>query len=479
MDKHIKCSLAGLCTALAISMAFCFTTDTLAQDAAATDSIATIATEIITTVETPAEASADSDTIGELVNGLNTVWMLLAAMLVFFMQPGFALVEAGFTRTKNTANILMKNFVDFMFGSLLYWFIGFGLMFGVGGFIGMPHFFDLSFYDGGGLPTEGFLVFQTVFCATAATIVSGAMAERTKFSMYLVYTIFISVLIYPISGHWTWGGGWLMNGEAGSFMMKTFGTTFHDFAGSTVVHSVGGWIALVGAAILGPRIGKYGKDGKSRAIPGHNLTIAALGVFILWFGWFGFNPGSQLAAATTEDARAISHVFLTTNLAACAGGFFALAVSWMKYGKPSLSLTLNGILAGLVGITAGCDMVSPFGAVIIGTICGILMIYSVEFIDRTLKIDDPVGASSVHGVCGFTGTILTGLFSTSEGLFYGAGWNFLGAQVFGALVVGAWAASMGFIIFKGLDKIHGLRVSKRVEEEGLDIYEHGESAYGA
>lgn len=417
--------------------------------------------------------------LSELTNGLNTVWMLLAAMLVFFMQPGFALVEAGFTRVKNTTNIMMKNFVDFMFGSLLYWFIGFGLMFGAGGFIGMPHFFDLSFYDGGGLPTEGFLVFQTVFCATAATIVSGAMAERTKFSMYLVYTIFISVLIYPVSGHWTWGGGWLMNGEAGSFMMETFGTTFHDFAGSTIVHSVGGWIALVGAAILGPRIGKYGKDGKSRAIPGHNLTIAALGVFILWFGWFGFNPGSQLAAATTDDARAISHVFLTTNLAACAGGFFALAVSWMKYGKPSLSLTLNGILAGLVGITAGCDMVSPFGAVIIGTICGILMIYSVEFIDRTLKIDDPVGASSVHGVCGFTGTILTGLFSTSEGLFYGAGWSFLGAQVFGALVVGAWAAGMGFIIFKGLDKIHGLRVSKRVEEEGLDIYEHGESAYGA
>ena len=462
MDKHSKCSLYRLRMALAISIAFCFTTDIFAQATSTTDS---------TAIATP-------DTVGELTNGLNTVWMLLAAMLVFFMQPGFALVEAGFTRVKNTANILMKNFVDFMFGSLLYWFIGFGLMFGAGGFIGMPHFFDLSFYDGGGLPTEGFLVFQTVFCATAATIVSGAMAERTKFSMYLVYTIFISVLIYPVSGHWTWGGGWLMNGEAGSFMMETFGTTFHDFAGSTIVHSVGGWSAL-GAAILGPRIGKYGKDGKSRAIPGHNLTIAALGVFILWFGWFGFNPGSQLAAATTDDARAISHVFLTTNLAACAGGFFALAVSWMKYGKPSLSLTLNGILAGLVGITAGCDMVSPFGAVIIGTICGILMIYSVEFIDRTLKIDDPVGASSVHGVCGFTGTILTGLFSTSEGLFYGAGWSFLGAQVFGALVVGAWAAGMGFIIFKGLDKIHGLRVSKRVEEEGLDIYEHGESAYGA
>lgn len=451
MKKDCKCSLSRLRIALAISMVFCFALNVSAQETTATD---------------------------ELTCGLNTVWMLLAAMLVFFMQPGFALVEAGFTRVKNTANILMKNFVDFMFGSLLYWFVGFGLMFGAGGFIGMPHFFDLSFYSGGDLPSEGFLVFQTVFCATAATIVSGAMAERTKFSMYLVYTVFISVLVYPVSGHWTWGGGWLMNGEEGSFMMEMFGTTFHDFAGSTIVHSVGGWIALVGAAILGPRIGKYGKDGMSRAIPGHNLTIAALGVFILWFGWFGFNPGSQLAAATTSDAQAISHVFLTTNLAACAGGFFALAVSWIKYGKPSLSLTLNGILAGLVGITAGCDVVSPVGAAVIGSLCGSLMIFSVEFIDRTLKIDDPVGASSVHGVCGFAGTLLTGLFSVSEGAFYGNGWGFFGAQVFGALTVGAWAAFMGIIIFKGLDKIHGLRVPKRVEEEGLDIYEHGESAYG-
>ncbi len=482
MDRYKKCSLARLCTALAVFMAFCFTTDTLAQDAATTDSIAAVATEVITVTEAPAEEAGAADTISQLVSGVNTVWMLLAAMLVFFMQPGFALVEAGFTRTKNTANILMKNFVDFMFGSLLYWFIGFGIMFGLGDFFGTPHFMSLIFESNGlpdaaSLPTEGFLVFQTVFCATAATIVSGAMAERTKFSMYLVYTIFISVLIYPVSGHWTWGGGWLMNGEEGSFMMSTFGTTFHDFAGSTIVHSVGGWIALVGAAILGPRIGKYGKDGKSKAIPGHNLTIAALGVFILWFGWFGFNPGSQLAAATTEDQVAISLVFLNTNLAACAGGFFALAVSWIKYGKPSLSLTLNGILAGLVGITAGCDAVSPVGAVAIGTICGILMIFSVEFIDRVLKIDDPVGASSVHGVCGFTGTVLTGLFSTSEGLFYGAGCGFLGAQVFGAVLIGLWAAGMGFIIFKALDKVHGLRVTARIEEEGLDIYEHGESAY--
>ena len=415
---------------------------------------------------------------------LNVVWTIVGATLVYFMQAGFAMCEAGFTRAKNTGNILMKNMMDFVLGSLFFFIFGFAIMHGTdwNGIIGIKGFFNpttLADADGlfNGLPIGVFLIFHTVFCATSATIVSGSMAERTKFSMYIVYTIFISVLIYPISGHWTWGGGWLMNGEEGSFMMSLFGTTFHDFAGSTVVHSVGGWIALVGAAILGPRIGKYGKDGKSKAIPGHSLTIAALGVFILWFGWFGFNPGSQLAAATEADAIAISHVFLTTNLAACAGGFFALLVSWMKYGKPSLSLTLNGILAGLVGITAGCDAVSPAGAALIGAICGVVMIFSVDFIDKVLKIDDPVGASSVHGVCGFLGTILTGLFSTSEGLFYGYGFGFLGAQIFGALVVGAWAAGMGFIIFKTLDKIHGLRVPARIEEEGLDIYEHGESAY--
>lgn len=415
-------------------------------------------------------------TITDLALSLDTVWMLLAAMLVFFMQPGFALVEAGFTRTKNTANILMKNLLDFMLGSILFWAIGFGIMFGAGGFMGMPHFFNISFYDSQ-LPVEGFLIFQTVFCATAATIVSGAMAERTKFSMYLAYTVLISVLIYPVSGHWTWGGGWLMDGGEGSFMMNTFGTTFHDFAGSTVVHSVGGWVALVGAAIIGPRIGKYGKDRKSRAIPGHNLTIACLGVFILWFGWFGFNPGSQLAAAGEGNRTAISHVFLTTNLAACTGGFFSLIVAWLKYKKPSLSLTLNGVLAGLVGITAGCDLVSPVGAALIGAICGVVMIFAVDFIDHILKIDDPVGASSVHGVCGCLGTILSGLFATGEGLFYCGSANFLMAQIFGALVVGCWAAFMGFVVFKGLDIIHGLRVPTRVEEEGLDIYEHGETAY--
>lgn len=436
---------------------------------------------LITTAQTsvPEEVS-NADKIAELSTGLNTVWMLLAAMLVFFMQPGFALVEAGFTRSKNTANILMKNLVDFMVGSILFWFIGFGLMFGVGNVFGTPHLFDLDAMDNiiqNGLPIEGFLIFQTVFCATSATIVSGAMAERTKFSMYLAYTIAISVLIYPVSGHWTWGGGWLSNADPDSFMMSVFGYTFHDFAGSTVVHSVGGWIALVGAAILGPRLGKYGKDGKSKAIPGHNLTLACLGVFILWFGWFGFNPGSQLAAAGYGDQTAISHVFLTTNLAACTGGFLALIVSWIKYGKPSLSLTLNGILAGLVGVTAGCDLVSPMGAALIGAICGTVMIFAVEFIEHRLKIDDPVGASSVHGVCGSLGTILTGLFAVEGGTFYGGGFGFLGAQIFGVIIVGGWAALMGYIIFKVLDKVHGLRVPARIEEEGLDIYEHGESAY--
>ena len=402
----------------------------------------------------------------QIAISLDTVWMLLAAMLVFFMQPGFALCEAGFTRSKNTANILMKNFVDFMFGSLLFWFVGFGFMFGSegAGFIGAPNWGSLSFYRSD-LPVEGFLIFQTVFCATSATIVSGAMAERTKFSMYLVYSAVISLLIYPIEGHWTWGGGWLS--ELG----------FHDFAGSAIVHSVGGVLAMIGAVALGPRIGKYAPDGKSRAIPGHNLTMAALGVFILWMGWFGFNPGSQLAASGEVNRIAISHVFLTTNLAAAAGGVATMFLTWIKYGKPSLSLTLNGVLAGLVGITAGCDLVSPLGAVIIGLVCGIVLVFSIEFIDRKLHIDDPVGASSVHGVCGVLGTLMTGLLATDGGVFYGGGWSFFGVQALGVAVIVLWAAATGFLLFFGIKKLHGLRVGKRVEEEGLDIYEHGESCY--
>ena len=419
-------------------------------------------------------------TTQDLGISLDTVWMLLAAMLVFFMQPGFALCEAGFTRSKNTANILFKNFVDFMLGSVLFWFIGFGFMFGSdgAGFIGAPNFGDLSFYkSSAGLPTEGFLIFETVFCATSATIVSGAMAERTKFSMYCVYSFFISLIIYPVEGHWTWGGGWLCNADDASFMMQTFGATFHDFAGSAIVHSGGGVLALIGAIALGPRLGKYKKDGRSNAIPGHSLTLAALGVFILWFGWFGFNPGSQLAASGEENRVAISHVFLTTNLAAVVGGLGTMFVTWIKYGKPSFSLTLNGVLAGLVGITAGCDMVSPAGAVVIGLVCGVILPFSIEFIDQKLHIDDPVGASSVHGVCGILGTIMTGLLSVSEGLFYGHGAGFLGAQGFGIVVIDLWAAATGIILFFGIKKIAGLRVDARIEEEGLDIYEHGESCY--
>lgn len=481
MDKYRKYKVAKLWLGIVILLFGC-SAGVWAQDTAtiAADSTAVALSSQGVAGAASETASVTMDNIADLATSLDTVWMLLAAMLVFWMQPGFALVEAGFTRSKNATNILMKNFVDFMFGSILYWFIGFGLMFGVGGFVGAPHFFDLEVMGkiiDNGLPIEGFLIFQTVFCATSATIVSGAMAERTKFSMYLIYTVFISVLIYPVSGHWTWGGGWLMNGDEDGFMMRTFGIVFHDFAGSTIVHLVGGVIAFVGASILGPRIGKYGKDKKSRAIPGHSLTLAALGVFILWLGWFGFNPGSQLAASGEVNRVAISHVFLTTNLAACAGGFFALVVSWLKYGKPSMSLTLNGVLAGLVGITAGCDLVSPAGSVIIGAICGVVMIYSVDFIDRILKVDDPVGASSVHGVCGFLGTILVGLFATADGLFYSGSWNFFFAQTFGSLVVGCWASVMGYIVFKALDMIHGLRVPARIEEEGLDIYEHGETAY--
>ncbi len=425
-------------------------------------------------------AVADTVSADEVAVSLDTVWMLLAAMLVFWMQPGFALCEAGFTRRKNAANILFKNFVDFSLGSILFWFIGFGFMFGSGGegFIGAPNWGDLSFYDNG-LPIEGFLMFQTVFCATSATIVSGAMAERTKFSMYIICSIVISLIIYPISGHWTWGGGWLCNEDPAGFMMSTFGASFHDFAGSAIVHSVGGVLAFIGAIVLGPRVGKYSADGKSKAIPGHNLPMAALGVFILWLGWFGFNPGSQLAASGEVNRLAISHVLLTTNLAAVGGATAVMFLTWFKYKKPSLSLTLNGVLAGLVGITAGCDIVSPAGALAIGLISGVALVYGVEFIDTKLHIDDPVGASSVHGICGILGTILTGLFATESGLLYGHGAGFLAAQTFGVLVIDAWAAITGVILFMIIKKTHGIRVNKRIEEEGLDIYEHGESAYSA
>lgn len=402
------------------------------------------------------------------ISGLDTVWVLLASMLVFFMQPGFALVEAGFTRSKNSANILMKNFVDFMVGTVLFWMMGFALMHGNGnGFIGSWKLFDFSFYPDTNIPKECFLIFQTMFCATAATIVSGAMAERTKFSTYIVISIIISVLIYPIEGHWVWGGGWLSQ------------MGFHDFAGSAVVHACGGSIALAGAMVLGPRIGKYAKNGRSLAIPGHNLALGALGVFILWMGWFGFNPGSQLAADGAVNATAISHVFCTTNMAAATAGITTLFFTWILYGKPSLSLVCNGILAGLVGITAGCDLVSIPGAAIIGIFCGLAMTGSVTLFDHVFRIDDPVGAISVHGVCGILGTLGVGLFATDGGLFYGGGFHFLGVQALGVLAIVAWAFCLGWITMKVLDKTMGIRVPARIEEEGLDIYEHGETAYNS
>ncbi|PZX17455.1 Amt family ammonium transporter [Breznakibacter xylanolyticus] len=404
--------------------------------------------------------------LAETAFSVDTLWVLIAAILVFFMQAGFALVEAGFTRAKNTVNILMKNLMDFSIGSITFFILGFGIMFGedIAGFIGTP---DLFFSGGfeGGVPGLAFLFFQTVFAATAATIVSGAMAERTHFISYLVFSFIITLVIYPISGHWIWGGGWLSQLEI----------PFHDFAGSTVVHSLGGWLGLMGALILGPRIGKF--NGKTNAIPGHNLTLAALGVFILWMGWFGFNPGSQLAAHGTDNANAIALIFMTTNIAAAGGTVGTLITAWLRFGKPSLSLTLNGSLAGLVAITAGCDVVSPAGALLIGLMAGVLLVFAVSFIENTLKIDDPVGASSVHGICGAFGTLMVGFFSTSEGLFYGHGIGSLISQLIGVGAVAAWGLGTGFILFTALKKTIGLRVDKRVETEGLDIYEHGENAY--
>ena len=400
-----------------------------------------------------------------LVSGIDTVWVLLAAILIFMMQMGFASVEAGFTRSKNTANILMKNLLDFCFGSLLFWLFGFRIMFGADAFAGLiADPFALGSAVPSNIPQTAFLIFQTMFCATTATIVSGAMAERTQFRAYLVYCIFISAFIYPISGHWTWGGGWL----------SALG--FHDFAGSAVVHSAGGWLALVGAAMVGPRIGKY-KNGKPHAILGHNLTIATLGVFILWIGWFGFNPGSTVGISTPELQQSASTVFMNTNISAATGALTALIVAWVRYGKPSLSLSLNGVLAGLVGITAGCDAVSTAGAALTGIICGAAMVFAVSFFDSVAKVDDPVGAISVHGICGSLGTILTGIFALDGGLLYGGGLHMLGVQLLGAAVYAAWAILCGLILFYVLRRTIGLRVDRRVEEDGLDYYEHGETSY--
>lgn len=400
----------------------------------------------------------------------NVIWVLVAAALVFFMQAGFAMVETGFTRAKNAGNIIMKNLMDFSLGTPIYWLLGFGIMFGgssalIGGFDPMVKG-DYSGILPAGVPLPVFLIFQTVFCATAATIVSGAMAERTKFSSYCIYSMVISAVVYPVSGHWIWGGGWLAD------------LGFHDFAGSTAVHMVGGISALVGAKILGPRIGKYDKNGKSKAIPGHSLTLGALGVFILWFCWFGFNGGSTVSATGDDVLFSMGHIFVTTNMAAAVATVTVMCITWIRYKKPDVSMTLNGSLAGLVAITAGCDYVSPLGAAIIGIIAGFAVVFGIEFIDKVLKIDDPVGAVGVHGVCGALGTILVGFFAVDGGLFYGGGASMLLTQVIGVVSVAAWVTVTMTIVFFIIKKTVGLRVSKQEEILGLDIEEHGlSSAY--
>ena len=391
----------------------------------------------------------------------NYLWTLVAAALVFFMQAGFAMVEAGFTRAKNSINIMMKNLMDFAIGSIAFWAIGFGLMFGASstGWFGTTGFFLSDFKPGGDPWVLAFWMFQVVFAATAATIVSGAMAERTKFTGYLIYSMIVSAIVYPIFGSWAWGS--LLNGSG---WLEGFG--FIDFAGSTVVHSVGGWAALAGAIVLGPRIGKYTKDGKIKPIMGHNIPLAALGVFILWLGWFGFNPGSTTTADTS-----IAMIFVNTNLAAAAGACLAMIVSWMKFGKPEVGMSLNGALAGLVAITAGCANVSPSSSIIIGAIAGVIVVFSVMFFDK-IRIDDPVGAVSVHGVNGAWGTLAAGIFNMG-----GTSVAIIGVQVLGIVSCFLWTFPVAFIMFKLIDKTIGLRVSPEEELEGLDYAEHGGIAY--
>ena len=418
----------------------------------------------------------DGAPIDELVRGLNTVWVLVTAALVFFMQAGFALVEAGLTRSKNTVNILFKNVIDFVFATIAFWLVGYGFMFGAdaGGFIGTSGFIvdPINSGDVAGLPVLAFWFFQLVFAGTAATIVSGAMAERTKFSSYLIYSFLISAIIYPIAGHWIWGGGWLSTLGGAGF---TGGANFRDFAGSTVVHSIGGWLALVGAIVIGPRLGRFNKDGSPRAIPGHSITLATLGVFILWLGWFGFNPGSQLAA-NGPNADAIALVAANTNLGAAAGGMTALILAWVIGKKPDLGQTLNGLLAGLVAITAPCAWVTPEAALIIGGVGGVLVVAGSLWLEK-LKIDDPVGAVPVHLLNGAWGTLAVGLFAVDNGLFTTGQAGQLIAQLVGVLSVGAWCAVTGVILFYGMKVTVGLRVSREEEMKGLDYHEHGSAAY--
>ena len=407
-----------------------------------------------------------------MYNSADVTWTLVAAFLVFFMQAGFALCEAGLTRAKNTGNILMKNMMDFCIGTPCYWLVGFGIMFaGSGALIGGFDPFIRGSYDFGTLPVWVYAVFQTVFCATAATIVSGSMAERTKFSAYCCYSAAISLIVYPISGHWIWGGGWLAQ------------LGFHDFAGSCAIHMVGGLSALIGAKLLGPRIGKFEKDAsgkivKVNAFPGHNIPLGCLGVFILWFGWYGFN-----GAAATSNTN-LASIFATTTIAPAVSTIVVMVFTWIRNGKPDVSMTLNGSLAGLVAITAGCACVDAVGSAVIGVVAGLVVVFIVWFVENKLKIDDPVGAIAVHGGCGITGTILVGFFATgkgeytAKGLFYGGGAKLLGTQLIGILSIVAWVTVTMTIVFFIIKKTIGLRVTPAEEIEGLDPTEHGlENAY--
>ncbi|MBI2193608.1 MAG: ammonium transporter [Planctomycetes bacterium] len=445
----------------------------------------------------PTLASVSSDLDGKistLRGETDLLWLCVAGFLVFWMQAGFAFVESGFTRAKNAVNILLKNVLDYCFGSLAFWLVGFGVMFGAthGGLFGWStEGFAALTGDGSAVNSRmlGFWLFQVVFCATAATIVSGAMAERTNFKAYLVYSVFISAIIYPVFGHWAWGSlasfygaegnraGWLCDSQG--WLAQKYGA-YIDFAGSGVVHSVGGWCALVGAWMVGPRLGKYGKDGKVNVIPGHNFGYSVLGTFILWLGWFGFNPGSTAMVGGGGFAT----IAVTTNLAGAAGAVTALIVSKLKFGFFDGGMVCNGILAGLVAITAPCANVSPLSSVIIGIVAGILVVYSVLFFERTAKIDDPVGAISVHLVNGVWGVLSVGLFAQKpyggvDGLFFGDhSPNQLISQIISVLSCGAWTAVSAFILFFVLSNTVGLRMNDDAQRQGLDLHEHGMECYG-
>lgn len=424
----------------------------------------TLICTLLATLTFPLNCFADSPVTAEqLAVSLNTVWVLIAGFLVFIMHAGFTCVEVGFSQAKNSVNIIMKNIMTVSIGVLMYYLIGFALMFGQDsrGFIGTSGFLlsNPSQFDFG-IPIEAFWFFQAVFAATCATIVSGAMAERTRFSAYLYFTILITAIVYPIVGHWVWGGGWLSQ------------LGFVDFAGSTVVHGVGGVSALIGAWLVGPRVGKY--DGKTvNAILGHNIPLGAIGVLLLWFGWFGFNPGSTLSGTTSD----IAVIAVTTLLAGASAMISSMLFSWFRYGKPDVSLTLNGCLAGLVAITAGTQAIDPVWSVGVGLAAGILMIFSVEFFDKVARIDDPVGAISVHGICGGFGTLCVGLFARNGGLFTGGGFHLLQVQALGFLSVTLFVGTMTFAIFSVIKTLVGLRLTDNEQNEGLDLGEHGTTAY--